>query len=84
MDCDIHEQDHEILACKPEFCSNQQALEKPSEVLNNGTCCCCEVTSVVSDPMQPHRRQPTRLPRPWDPQGKNTGVVAIAFSDNGA
>ena len=22
----------------------------------------------------PHRRQPTRLPRPWDSQGKNTGV----------
>ena len=21
-----------------------------------------------------HRRQPTRLPRPWDPPGKNTGV----------
>ena len=24
--------------------------------------------------MQPHRRQPTRLPRPWDSSGKNTGV----------
>ena len=24
--------------------------------------------------MQPHRRQPTRLPRPWDFPGKNTGV----------
>ena len=24
--------------------------------------------------MQPHRRQPTRLPRPWDSPGKNTGV----------
>ena len=22
----------------------------------------------------PHRRQPTRLPCPWDPPGKNTGV----------
>ena len=22
----------------------------------------------------PHRRQPTGLPRPWDPPGKNTGV----------
>ena len=21
-----------------------------------------------------HRREPTRLPRPWDPPGKNTGV----------
>ena len=24
--------------------------------------------------MGPHRRQPTRLPRPWDSPGKNTGV----------
>ena len=38
------------------------------------TCCCCEVTSVVSDSVRPHRRQPTRLPRPWDSPGKNPGV----------
>ena len=37
-------------------------------------CCCCYVTSVVSDSVWPHRRQPTRLPRPWDSPGKNTGV----------
>ena len=37
-------------------------------------CCCCEVASVVSDSVQPHRQQPTRLPRPWDSPGKNTGV----------
>ena len=24
--------------------------------------------------LQPHRRQPTRLPHPWDSSGKNTGV----------
>ena len=24
--------------------------------------------------VQPHRRKPTRLPRPWDSPGKNTGV----------
>jgi len=28
----------------------------------------------VSDSVQPHRQQPTRLPRPWDSPGKNTGV----------
>ena len=28
----------------------------------------------MSDSVQPHRRQPTRLPRPWDSLGKNTGV----------
>ena len=26
------------------------------------------------DSLRPHRRQPTRLPRPWDSPGKNTGV----------
>ena len=30
--------------------------------------------SVVSDSVWLHRRQPTRLPRPWDSPGKNTGV----------
>ena len=30
--------------------------------------------SVVSDSLRPHRRQPTRLPCPWDSPGKNTGV----------
>ena len=28
----------------------------------------------MSDSMQPHRRQPTGLPRPWNSPGKNTGV----------
>ena len=28
----------------------------------------------MSDFVWPHRRQPTRLPRPWDSPGKNTGV----------
>ena len=28
----------------------------------------------MSDSVRPHRRQPTRLPRPWDSSGKNTGV----------
>ena len=26
------------------------------------------------DSVRPHRRQPTRLPHPWDSPGKNTGV----------
>ena len=37
-------------------------------------CCCCSVASVPSNSVQPHRRQPTRLPHPWDSPGKNTGV----------
>ena len=28
----------------------------------------------MSDFVQPHRWQPTGLPRPWDSPGKNTGV----------
>ena len=28
----------------------------------------------MSDSARPHRWQPTRLPRPWDSPGKNTGV----------
>ena len=40
----------------------------------HSSCCCCYVASVVSDSVRPQRRQPTRLPRPWDSPGKNTGV----------
>jgi len=36
------------------------------------------VAAAAAKPLQscprPHRRQPTRLPRPWDSPGKNTGV----------
>ena len=44
--------------------------------MNCCCCCCCyfQVASVVSNSVQPHRWQPTRLPRPWDSPGKNTGV----------
>ena len=36
--------------------------------------CVALVASVVSDSVRPQRRQPTRVPRPWDSPGKNTGV----------
>ena len=29
---------------------------------------------VLSDSVRPHKRQPTRLPCPWDSPGKNTGL----------
>ena len=35
----------------------------------------------MSDSVRPHRRQPTRLPRPWDSPGKNMEWVAISFSN---
>ena len=49
--------------------------KKQKEIaINMHCCCCCCVASVMSDSVQPHRRQPSRLPRPWDSLGKNTGV----------
>ena len=33
----------------------------------------------MSDSVQPQRRQPTRLCRPWDSPGKNTGVGCHFF-----
>ena len=33
----------------------------------------------MSDSVRPHRRQPTRLCRPWDSPGKNTGVGCHFF-----
>ena len=43
-------------------------------VMDREACYCyCQVTSVMSDSVRPHR-QPTRLPHPWDSPGKNTGV----------
>ena len=37
--------------------------------------CAAAAKSLQSCPtLQPQRRQPTRLPRPWDSPGKNTGV----------
>ena len=35
----------------------------------------------MSNSVRPHRRQPTRLPRPWDSPGKTLEWVAISFSD---
>ena len=40
-----------------------------------GLICSCYVASVVSESVRPHRRQPTRIPRPWDSPGKNTGYT---------
>ena len=42
---------------------------------------CCKVTSVVSDSVRPQRRQPTRLPHPWDSPARTLEWVAISFSN---
>ena len=56
--------------------SNPTGLPHCRQILlsHQGSPCCCCITSVVSDSVRPHRRQPTRLPCPWDSPGKNTGV----------
>ena len=46
----------------------------PRSSITGSCCCCCCIASVMSDSMRPQRRQPTRLPHPWDSLGKNTGV----------
>ena len=46
----------------------------PSPYCGTYTAAAAAVASVVSDSVRPHRQQPTRLPRPWDSPGKNTGV----------
>ena len=45
-----------------------------SELRGCGTLVSVEFNSFL------HKRQPTRLLRPWDSPGKNTGVVAISSS----
>ena len=37
------------------------------------------LSHFVSNSVQPHRRQSTRLPQPWDSPGKNTGVGCHFF-----
>ena len=57
-----------------QYTTHHKHIAAPATLACPQSCCCCWVTSVVSDSVRPHRRQPTRLPRPWDSPGKNTGV----------
>ena len=61
------------------ICRNTDVVDARVAVLCHDTdCCCCycccRVASVMPDSVRPHRQQPTRLSRPWDSPGKNTGV----------
>ena len=55
-------------------CDMYKQKMQMTAISNRCCCCCCSVASVVSDSVRPHRRQPTRLPRPGDFPGKSTGV----------
>ena len=59
---------------KKQITAITHSLNKWKDLKHCCCCCCCCVASVVSNSMQPHRRQPTRLLCPWDSPGKNTGV----------
>ena len=65
LDCFLHQ------ACKRANGQNNGLLGTNQGSSNNAA---AAVASVVSDSVQPQRRQPTRLRRPWDSPGKNTGV----------
>ena len=72
MDCAAHgRRVRHDWATSTHFSMTRTTWEAPLTVRR---CCYCYIASVVSDPVRPHRRQPTRLPRPWDSPGKNTGV----------
>ena len=43
------------------------------------SCCCCCIASVMSDSVQPRRRQPTRHPVPGILQARTLEWVAISF-----
>ena len=51
-------------------------LEKPHflNILKSHSVAAAAAASVMSNSVRPHRQQPTRLHRPWDSPGKNTGV----------
>ena len=73
--------DREVWCAVVHTVANSCVTEQKQRTLNNflvsqNSCCCycCWVASVVSHSVRPHRRQPTRIPCPWDSPGKNTGV----------
>ena len=66
--------DNELYQSSGQCCNWGCHKFHPREESAMDSACCCLVASVMSDPVRPHRRQPTRLPRPWDSPGKNTGV----------
>ena len=58
------------------LCANKKKLAKNTgeSILRNTAAACCQVAPVLSDSVRSHGLQPTRLLRPWDSPGKNTGV----------
>ena len=63
---------------------NEQSTWNTGLLLNVANKCSLKIFNIIAaaaakslqscPTLQPHRQQPTRLPRPWDSPGKNTGV----------
>ena len=71
---DLINQFYVIFLCKLEMLTIKQHSSLRTLVSKTSSCCFCQVASVVSDSVRPHRQQPTGLHYPWDSPGKNTGV----------
>ena len=56
----------------PVLVSRNSRLKKAVSMLGAAAAAAKSLQSCPT--LRPHRRQPTRLPRPWDSPGKNTGV----------
>ena len=62
--------------CPPDKVCWESKSSTPQNVISHGETVFTEMLSrsVVSNSLQPHGLQPTRLLRPWDSPGKHTGV----------
>ena len=59
----------------PKKCESKPQWGTPSHASQNQISSVQFSHSVMSDSLQPHRWQATRLPHRWDSPGKNTGVA---------
>ena len=64
-----------VLSDIMKFLQSVKVWSEPiSQWLWSAAAAAAKVASVMSDSVQPHRWQPTKLPSPWDSPGRNTGV----------
>ena len=77
--CTVQNGDYLYLVLKWHRCKKSLSLHRHSYKYAHSPN--CYVTSVVSDSVWPHRRQPTRFPVPGILQARTLEWVAIAFSN---
>ena len=64
--------DHEVLIAK--FRLKLKKVGKTTRPFRYAAAAAASKSLQSCPTLRPHRRQPTRLPHPWDSPGKNTGV----------